>query len=207
MVLRAGVAHLAERDLPKVEVAGSSPVSRSSFGFPVVAPSSTAGPKAGAITYATCRSQTEPSSRCLPLAHQPSSAVRRWFGSHRTSTRESRLHFHERVRKRTPRRLNEVHSDTVGVSIRDACCNHRNRVSLVSACQQLPKPLATRTRTGHRARLSRPKEGCACRRHSKAPMNPRFSCEALSYVCDTLGLWRAPSQSGWTTRPKRRLSR
>src|SRR5205807_1626827 len=27
--LRAGVAHLAERDLPKVEVAGSSPVSRS----------------------------------------------------------------------------------------------------------------------------------------------------------------------------------
>src|SRR5215471_7045068 len=28
--VRAGVAHLAERDLPKVEVAGSSPVSRSS---------------------------------------------------------------------------------------------------------------------------------------------------------------------------------
>jgi hypothetical protein len=29
--LNAGVAHLAERDLPKVEVAGSIPVSRSTF--------------------------------------------------------------------------------------------------------------------------------------------------------------------------------
>src|SRR5207237_9487394 len=31
---RAGVAHLAERDLPKVEVAGSSPVSRSNSASP-----------------------------------------------------------------------------------------------------------------------------------------------------------------------------
>jgi hypothetical protein len=43
---RAGVAHLVERDLAKVEVAGSKPVSRSSFGLAAL---DFASPETGAL--------------------------------------------------------------------------------------------------------------------------------------------------------------
>src|SRR5215467_14298485 len=76
LAVQAGVAHLAERDLPKVEVAGSSPVSRS----PSVSLRSTSVERATGVALIESRARDRPRAWRSPSVSLRSTSVERATG-------------------------------------------------------------------------------------------------------------------------------